>query len=272
MSMFTVDETCIRCGLCAELCVTRIIRRDESGLPFVAAESEGNCIQCGQCVSFCPKSSCRLASQRERVPVDASLFPTAASAETLLRSRRSVRKFRPDPVPEALVRRIIETARYAPTGQNLQPVRWVVAMERKKLVEFGDLIAEYFEDEAARSPDDVNAQRGAQIAGVWRKGYDILLRDAPQLAVALVKKTHALPEDAAIALTYFELAAHAHRVGCVWGGFFTIAARKSAKLARAAGARDDETVVGAQMFGYADESLKLSRVLPPRKETDITLI
>jgi nitroreductase len=38
-----------------------------------------------------------------------------------LKSRISIRAFKPDPVPEALVREIIDVARYAPSGGNLQP-------------------------------------------------------------------------------------------------------------------------------------------------------
>jgi len=42
----------------------------------------------------------------------------------LLRERRSVRGFRPDPVPPALLRRIFEMAQLAPSNCNVQP--WVV--------------------------------------------------------------------------------------------------------------------------------------------------
>ena len=38
-----------------------------------------------------------------------------------LKSRISVRAFKPDPVPEVLVREILDVARYAPSGGNLQP-------------------------------------------------------------------------------------------------------------------------------------------------------
>ena len=38
--------------------------------------------------------------------------------------RRSVRAFLPDPVPEALIREILDLARYAPSGSNMQP--WFV--------------------------------------------------------------------------------------------------------------------------------------------------
>lgn len=36
-------------------------------------------------------------------------------------SRRSVRRFLPDPIPEATIRRILKGASYAPSGHNIQP-------------------------------------------------------------------------------------------------------------------------------------------------------
>jgi nitroreductase len=38
-----------------------------------------------------------------------------------IRQRISVRQFRPDPVPEALLRELLEVARWSPSGGNLQP-------------------------------------------------------------------------------------------------------------------------------------------------------
>jgi nitroreductase len=40
-----------------------------------------------------------------------------------LRARISIRAFKSDPIPETLVREIIDVARYAPSGGNLQPWR-----------------------------------------------------------------------------------------------------------------------------------------------------
>ncbi|OQW62309.1 MAG: NADH dehydrogenase [Proteobacteria bacterium HN_bin10] len=40
-----------------------------------------------------------------------------------IKSRISIRAFTPDPVPEPLLREIIEVARFAPSGGNLQPWR-----------------------------------------------------------------------------------------------------------------------------------------------------
>ncbi|NJO35810.1 MAG: nitroreductase [Rhodospirillales bacterium] len=53
-----------------------------------------------------------------------------------IKSRISIRAFKPDPVPEALVREILDVARYAPSGGNLQPwkVITVAGAERDAVV------------------------------------------------------------------------------------------------------------------------------------------
>ncbi len=53
-----------------------------------------------------------------------------------IKKRRSIRKFKPDPVPDELINRLLEAARLAPSGSNLQPWRFVVVKSkeaRKKL-------------------------------------------------------------------------------------------------------------------------------------------
>ncbi len=44
----------------------------------------------------------------------------------IIKSRRSVRKFTTDPVPEDLIERILEAGRWAPSGLNNQPWRFAV--------------------------------------------------------------------------------------------------------------------------------------------------
>lgn len=44
----------------------------------------------------------------------------------VMETRRSIRKFKADPIPEASITELIEAARLAPSGSNLQPTRLVV--------------------------------------------------------------------------------------------------------------------------------------------------
>ena len=69
-------------------------------------------------------------------------FETAAAVDildTAIRSRRSVRAFRPDPVPKRLLMEIIETARAAPSNFNSQPWR-VYLLAGKAKQALGDAI------------------------------------------------------------------------------------------------------------------------------------
>jgi len=45
------------------------------------------------------------------------------NVDEALKTRISIRAFKPDPLPERLVREIVDVARYAPSGGNLQPWR-----------------------------------------------------------------------------------------------------------------------------------------------------
>ncbi|RLC40210.1 MAG: nitroreductase [Candidatus Nealsonbacteria bacterium] len=52
--------------------------------------------------------------------------------------RRSVRKYKPEPIPEEKLRRILEAARLAPSAHNAQEWRFIVVREeerRKKIAE-----------------------------------------------------------------------------------------------------------------------------------------
>ena len=42
-----------------------------------------------------------------------------------LQSRRSIRTFRPEPVPRELIEKIIDCARLSPTARNAQPWEFV---------------------------------------------------------------------------------------------------------------------------------------------------
>ena len=268
--MFTVDERCIKCGLCAELCVSKIIRLDGENLPSVPEKMESLCIRCGQCVSFCPQSCCYLdfESEADRGPLDVSLMPSPEAAEVFLRTRRSVRRYKDAPVDKTVVRRIIETARYAPSAANSQPVRWVVTATHQRTREIAGLVVDHFRTQVASDPE---AKRLSFVVAAWDAGEDVIFRTAPQLAVAIIGRDYFenyFREDAAMALTYFELAAHANGVGCCWAGFFTMAARANAGIARAVGAKENEVVAGGQMFGYP-QGLVTPRILPPRKSAQI---
>ena len=60
------------------------------------------------------------------------------SVQEAIHQRRSIRNFKPDPVPKEVIRQLLEAARLAPSGSNRQPWRFLVTTdpeERKRLKE-----------------------------------------------------------------------------------------------------------------------------------------
>ena len=52
--------------------------------------------------------------------------------EQLAKSRRAVRRFKPDPLPEGLLQRLLAVAHWAPSGYNLQPTHYVVVTDPQR--------------------------------------------------------------------------------------------------------------------------------------------
>jgi coenzyme F420-0:L-glutamate ligase / coenzyme F420-1:gamma-L-glutamate ligase len=61
-------------------------------------------------------------------PTPFSLQPSALS---LLTGRRSIRRYRPDPVPAEMIEKMLAAACWAPSAHNRQPWRFVVMSEAK---------------------------------------------------------------------------------------------------------------------------------------------
>lgn len=57
----------------------------------------------------------------------------------VLMSRKSIRRYKPDPVPDEMIDKILEAARWAPTGENYQPWRFIVIRDLETKDKIGRL-------------------------------------------------------------------------------------------------------------------------------------
>ena len=69
-----------------------------------------------------------------------------------IKSRQSIRGFKPDPVPRELLLKIIETAGYSPSYKNTQPWEVMIVSGDKKL-SLSKMLLELLENDTAPSPD-----------------------------------------------------------------------------------------------------------------------
>jgi nitroreductase len=57
----------------------------------------------------------------------------------VITSRKSIRRYRLDPIPDEMIDKILEAARWAPTGENYQPWRLIVIRDPETRNRIGDL-------------------------------------------------------------------------------------------------------------------------------------
>jgi Fe-S-cluster-containing hydrogenase component 2 len=159
MGLLFIDETkCKKDGICVRDCPMVVIKqKDGDGFPEIVPGGEDICNSCGHCVSICPQG----ALSHARVPIEKSpliekdLEVSEDQAVQFLRSRRSIRFFEKKPVEREKLKRLIEIARYAPTGGNLQLVEWVVFTDEDKIRTIAERTVEWMRKVLAKAPASV---------------------------------------------------------------------------------------------------------------------
>jgi len=271
MSLFAVDpDKCNFCGLCAMECPATIIRiKGPEALPFMARGSENFCINCGHCVAVCPPGAISLETMKAEdcVAVRKNLLPTPEQLEHFLKSRRSVRVYKEEPVPREILAKIIDIARYAPSGHNAQPVQWLVIEDAKEVRRLSGLVVDGMRSAIEKSPQLPDFFSVDVLVAMQQRGEDPIMRHAPHAIVAHAPRDAVTAQqDGLIALTYLELAAYSLGVGACWAGFLHLAAMSYRPMREALGLPQGHHCLGAMMIGYPKH--KFSRI-PLRNEPTI---
>ncbi|RPJ55617.1 MAG: 4Fe-4S dicluster domain-containing protein [Dehalococcoidia bacterium] len=226
MDMIRVDEkTCTRCGICAATCPLGLIEFESDKFPSPVSFIETSCIRCGQCVAVCPTGSLshRVIPVEKCLPVRNELQITPEQCEYLLKTRRSIRVYQHDPVPRDLVTRLINVARYAPTGHNGQCVEWLVLGDRDELNKIKAAVTEWTRWFITKHPEIAGPLEMTKLLARQESGIDELMHNAPVMIIAHADaKDATAPAACTIALTYLQLAAMSMGMGTCWAGFVQI--------------------------------------------------
>jgi len=141
----------------------------------------------------------------------------------LVKERRSIRKFKSTPIPDEYVDRIIEVARWAPSGANSQPWEFIVVKKQELRDKIVELIKEYepisHKMESVREPR-LRFQWSA--AGYVRAPVFIILCGDPRvnetypLSVVLYRGQSNFTSALASAFLYMTLAATTLGLAAQW--------------------------------------------------------
>ncbi len=151
-----------------------------------------------------------------------------------VRTRLTVRQFKPDPVPDEVVHKILEAARLAPSSQNLQPWHFIVVRNRETL------------------------QRLGQIASSGR-----FVSDAP-MAIAIAMDNADRPDlDAGRSLQQMELVAWEEGLGTCFVGLRV--AEQNQQVKELLGIPDNLVLITLLPFGYRLDNVNGTRGVRSRK-------
>ncbi|MFB0567327.1 MAG: nitroreductase family protein [Candidatus Bathyarchaeia archaeon] len=154
-----------------------------------------------------------------------------------IRSRRSVRKYKPEAVPDDLVEKILEAAVWAPSGSNIQPWNFIVIRDRKVLGMVRKISPGYFGDAPLAILVCSDKERAYKLGGELGRDY---------LSVA----------DCAVAVQNMLLASYASGLGtCIVKSFSSTAIKHILEIPDRI---EPELLV---IVGYPDQSPKP----PPRR-------
>jgi nitroreductase len=130
-------------------------------------------------------------------------------------------------VEKEKLQRLIEIARYALSGGNLQLVEWMMFTDADRIKEIAGLTVEWMRKVMAEAPHSVPPYVPL-IIGAWDMRYNSLTWRAPVLIVASapMEATTGMV-DVSLALSYLELAAQKLGLGTCWAGLVEAAVKKS---------------------------------------------
>ncbi|MGM0452031.1 MAG: nitroreductase family protein [Thermodesulfobacteriota bacterium] len=267
--IYKIDEKCNRCMRCVRDCAAGVWQ-DVDGEP--KAVFPQYCNLCSHCLAVCPRDAVVNAfiDSRDVRPVYRQLLDREAYEEIVV-SRRSVRQYKPKPVPERTIKAIIDVARYGPTAMNSQHVGYIVVTDPDRLKAVSesvfDIGRKIYEWSKSRSLSMVFSglklhpalskmmaryiEPMADYMQQHEQGRDLILHNAPVLILLHAPALSFFGSDNCnIAAANIVHDAHARGLGTCYIGFVTLALRFSKEVAKHIEPPKGRRVHAAIVMGY----------------------
>jgi nitroreductase len=194
------------------------------------------------------------------------------STQEAIRQRRSIRKFKPDAVPDECITELLESARLAPSGCNAQPWRFKVVRDPEKRL----LLAQAAHNQMfiAEAPvvivccADVQGYLDGSVSGIQDLGkigavednvVKVLLKGIAQMRTYTVEQLGArIAANVAIAIEHMVLRALDFSLGTCWVRFLD-----AERIKKMFGWGETILVIALLPVGYPAEAPAPRKRIPP---------
>jgi len=267
-------DTCNVCGLCAEVCPIKIMKRDDFKGILFRQDRLPFCMKCGQCMAVCPSQSIVIEGlsysrdffeMKKPIAVDSAFFD-------LLATRRAIQNFKDKLVPKELLEKIIQAIAFAPPGFTPIKTEIVVVQDTEVIRQALPYMIKVYDGlvKAMRNPiarffirrkvgkakfktleNHVVPLMENRLPELNLNVEDTITRNASAMIIFHADRNAENYEaDIYIALTYGFLAAHALGLGGSAMDLIPPAIQNNQELRRMFSIPDDHSVVASMILGY----------------------
>ena len=271
MATIQIDaECCQKCGTCVQICPNIFTQDAARTIPYLLDTS--HCSECGHCVAICPSEAISHSSflPDNIHPIESALLPNRAQLMELLRSRRSIREFRKQPVERTLIEQMIEGARFAPSAHNVQSTKFIVVQDKAVLSQVVKLTINQFAlwRNLIRNPlirPFTRVMMGASgqkmlnglvqtftdLISQYKQGKDPILREASTLLLFHADRYAGFSGvNANLALQNASLVAETLKLGAFYTGYIVSASNFNSKMAKLLKLPPTHKIYGGLAIGY----------------------
>ncbi len=243
-------ETCIRCGACIRACVSGKLAFNAQGYTDFKDEESRSCIACLHCMSACPTGSLSFDGSKPAKKLDDVKPPSNLQVAKLLKMRRSCRQYKQENVSQDIIKDLMDTLSWSPTGCNDRRLHFFV-------VDKIEVIREIRTDLERLLPAAI--ERGDLSEGYvallkpMKSGHDVVFRTAPHIIFAAVSdEAPCKIEDPVIALAQFEVHAQSYGLGTCWCGIAAHCISNVPEVLARLGVPGGYSIRASMLFGYPD--------------------
>lgn len=226
---------CIGCGLCKKDCVGFAI----DVVDGKAVVNPTTCIKCGHCEAICPQGAVQLVGFNDEVfEYDEQTHLNPDEYLKAIQTRRTIRNFKDQEVPQDIIDLIIEAGRLAPTGGNGQKTSYIVLKD--SIDECEAIAVNLFRTGLNLGKKIIKAIENMNIDDHF------FFKKAPLVIVICGKDK----VSASLAAQNMATMAEANGLGVLFSGFFTTCVNLSGKLKKTMKMKKGEKPVTTLVIGY----------------------
>lgn len=237
---------CVGCAKCVDDCPGAHLYIENGK---AQARSSG-CIECGHCFAICPMGAVDMSNYYTN-----SCGPVVSMTEfdpqkllAAMRSRRSIRRFKPEAVSDGALDMILEAGRSAPTAKNAQDIAYTVLGSQQEAIE-RECVGIFRRAQKLASPVSDAVSKMEITDNFFFKGAPLVIVVSSRSEV-----------DASLASSYMELMAESLGLGVLYSGFFIVCTKLSAKLRGMLRLPDGHKAITCLVVGHPD--VEYQRTVP----------